>query len=220
MIGQTICSLFLLIAIFWLAFAVEVREMGLGSNLNALMIVLGGTLATTLLAYPFGKLVWTVQLIQRSFTSREEMNRTVDTLVNMAHVYRKKGIRALEQEAQTLPAGLLKTGVELIAYRYSRDKIEQVLQKEAACTCNRYETSHKILYNMARLAPALGLAGTVVNLIRIFGRISDPQSLIGYMAVALLSTFYGVVLANVCFVPLSNKLREFMDQEVLQMDVI
>jgi len=73
---------------------------------------------------------------------------------------------------------------------------------------------------MARLAPALGLAGTIISLIRIFGHISDPQNLIGCMAVALLSTFYGVVLANVCFVPLSNKLREYMDLNELQMDIV
>ena len=77
-----------------------------------------------------------------------------------------------------------------------------------------------MLYNMARLAPALGLAGTIISLIRIFGHISDPQNLIGYMAVALLSTFYGVILANICFVPLSNKLREFMDQNEFQMDLV
>ena len=73
---------------------------------------------------------------------------------------------------------------------------------------------------MARLAPAMGLAGTIVNLIRVYEHISNPQSLMGYMAIALLSTFYGVVLANVCFVPLSNKLREYMDQDLLRMDII
>ena len=73
---------------------------------------------------------------------------------------------------------------------------------------------------MARLAPAMGLTGTIVNLIRVYEHISNPQSLMGYMAIALLSTFYGVVLANVCFVPLSNKLREFIDQDLLRMDII
>jgi chemotaxis protein MotA len=115
---------------------------------------------------------------------------------------------------------MIKTGVELIAYHYNRDKIDQIMHKEALCIYGQYETAHKILTNMARLAPALGLAGTIVNLIRIFDHIQDPQSLIGYMAIALLSTFYGVVLANLCFVPLGNKLREFMDQDELRMELI
>lgn len=103
---------------------------------------------------------------------------------------------------------------------YSREKIVQIVQKEVQLTYVQYETAYKILYNMARLAPALGLAGTIVALIRVFGHIADPKSLVGCMAIALLSTFYGVVLANLCFVPLSNKLREFMDREEMRLDLI
>ncbi|HNU85355.1 MAG: MotA/TolQ/ExbB proton channel family protein [Pseudomonadota bacterium] len=220
MIRQALCAIVLLAIIFSVTFNLEVREMGLASNFFALLVVLGGTLAATLIAYPLARLSWTARLIMKSFTVREEMTSTIEGIVRLAHIYRRRGIRPLEQEAAGLPPGLLKTGVELIAYHTSRDKIEQILLKEALCTHNRCETSYKMLYNMARLAPALGLAGTIISLIRIFGHISDPQNLIGCMAVALLSTFYGVVLANVCFVPLSNKLREYMDLNELQMDIV
>ncbi len=220
MIAQTTFSLLLLATIFVTAFNMEVKEMGLASNFYALLVVLGGTFAATLIAYPLKKLLWTAHLLKKSFTRREEMNATIESIVNLAYTYRKKGVRQLEQEAGNLPPGLLKTGVDLITYRYSREKIEQILLKEALFTHNQCETSHKMLYNMARLAPALGLAGTIISLIRIFGHISDPQNLVGYMAVALLSTFYGVILANVCFVPLSNKLREFMDQSELQLEIV
>lgn len=220
MIRQALCAIVLLAIIFSVTFNLEVREMGLASNFFALLVVLGGTLAATLIAYPLARLSWTARLIMKSFTVREEMTSTIEGIVRLAHIYRRRGIRPLEQEAAGLPPGLLKTGVELIAYHTSRDKIEQILLKEALCTHNRCETSYKMLYNMARLAPALGLAGTIISLIRIFGHISDPQNLVGYMAVALLSTFYGVILANVCFVPLSNKLREFMDQSELQLEIV
>ena len=220
MIRQTIVSLFLLITIFFLAFNLGVKELGLISNLGALMIVLGGTLCATLLAYPCQKLIMTVKFLKRSFSVRKEINWTIETIVHLARVNKKKDIRLLEQEGQQLPAGLIKTGIELIAYRFTRENIEQLLHKEALSCCSRYETAHKILCSMAKLAPAMGLAGTIVNLIRVYEHISNPQSLMGYMAVALLSTFYGVVLANVCFVPLSNKLREFMDQDLLRMDII
>ena len=189
MIIQVIISLMLLVAIFLAAFNLEVIELGLASNLNALMIVLGGTLATTLMTYPGSKLLWTGRLVKKTFAGREEVTWTTQTLVNLARIFRKDGIRALEQQGNGLPPGMIKTGVELIAFHYTRDKIEQILHKEAQCVYSQYETGHKILTNMARLAPALGLAGTIVNLIRIFGHIQNPQSLIGYMAIALLSTF-------------------------------
>jgi len=220
MIPQLIFSILLSVAIFFAAFHLKVGEMGLGSNLNALMIVLGGTFAATLMAYPWKKVTWTLQILKRAFLGRNEIDWTIKTIVDLARAYRHGGIRTLEQQGEKLSPGLLKTSIELMAFHCSREKIEQIVQKEAQLTSVQYETAYKILYNMARLAPALGLAGTIVTLIRVFGNITDPKSLVGYMAIALLSTFYGVVFANLCFVPLSNKLREFMDLEEMRLELI
>lgn len=220
MIVQTICSFLILIGIFALSFNLEVRELGLVSNINAVMIVFGGTLFATLLAYPVRKLVMTARFLRQSFDGNRQIRWTIATLVRLSRIHKKGGVLALEKEGDKLPPGLIRTGVGLITYNFSRDNVEQVLHKEALLVFGRYETAHKILCSMARLAPAMGLAGTVVNLIRTFGHLNSPQNLIGYMAIALLSTFYGVVLANICFVPLSNKLREFMDQDLLRMEMI
>ncbi len=220
MIVQAICSLVVLVGIFLLSFHLEVKELGLASNLNAMMIVFGGTFFATLLAYPAQKLWMTVRFLKESFGGNKQIQWTIDTLVRLARVHKKGGILALEREGEKLPAGLVNKGVGLIAYNFSRENVEQILHKEALFSHSQYETAYKILCSMAKLAPAMGLAGTVVNLIRTFGHINAPQNLIGYMGIALLSTFYGVVLANICFVPLSNKLREFMDQDLLRMDMV
>ena len=220
MIPQVIFSIFLSIAIFFLAFNLEVEKMGLASNLSALMIVLGGTLAATLIAYPWRRLIWIVSLFKKAFSSVNEIDWTIDTIVTLARTYRKSGIRVLEQMGEKIPDGHLKTAVELITYNYTKDEIEQILQKEAHIIYSQYETAHKILCSMARLAPALGLTGTIVSLIRTFGHITDSKGLLVYMGIALLSTFYGVVFANLCFIPLSNKLKEFMDQEEIRIGLI
>ncbi len=220
MIIQAVCSFILLVGIFLLSFHLEVKDLGVASNLNAMMIVFGGTFFATLLAYPLQKLWMTVQFLKQSFKDNRQIRWTISTLVRLARVYKKDGILALEREGEKLPAGLVNRGVGLIVYNFSRENVEQILHKEALLTFGQYETSYKILCSMAKLAPAMGLAGTVVNLIRTFGHISAPQNLVGYMAIGLLSTFYGVLLANICFVPLSNKLREFMDQDLLRMDIV
>jgi chemotaxis protein MotA len=222
MILQTVCTFLVLVAIFLAAFNLEVTELGFASNLNAIMIVLGGTFLATLLAYPLNKLVMTGKFIKLSFKKERELESTIQTIVKLARVNKKGGVRALEDECEHLPPGLINTGVGLIVYQFSRENIEQILHKEALSAYGQYESAHKILSSMARLAPAMGLAGTVVNLIRTFGHINvgNPENLIGYMAVALLSTFYGVILANVIFVPLSNKLREYMDDDLLRMEMI
>ena len=220
MIPQIIFSFILCITIFVTAFNLEVNTLGIVSNLSALMIVLGGTLAGTLIAYPWRRLLWTASLLKRAFVSVNEIDWTKKTIVTLARVYQKNGIRALERAGENLPPGNLKTAVELMAYKYTKDDIEYIMQKDAYNLCSQYEASHKIICSMARLAPALGLTGTIVSLIRTFGHISDTTGLVGYMGIALLSTFYGVVLANLIFIPLSNKLKEFMDQEAIRLDLI
>jgi chemotaxis protein MotA len=184
------------------------------------MIVLGGTFAATLIAYPWKKVIWTIQLLKKAFLARNEMDWMIDKIVDLTRAYRQGGIRALEQQEERLPQGLLRTSIGLMALHYPKERIEQMIHKEAQFTYVQYQTAYKILYSMARLAPALGLAGTIVALIRVFGHITDPKSLVAYMGIALLSTFYGVVIANLCFVPLSNKVMEFMDHEEVLLDLI
>ncbi|MEN6463743.1 MAG: MotA/TolQ/ExbB proton channel family protein [Syntrophaceae bacterium] len=220
MIPQIVISILLSIAIFLLSFNFEIESLGFASNVNALMIVLGGTLSATLIAYPWRRLAWTARLLKKVFLAGNDMDWTKKTIVLLARTYRKDGIRELEQLGERLPEGHLKTAVGLITYNYSRDEIENIIQKEANIIYSQYEASDKIICSMARLAPALGLTGTIISLIRTFGHVTDTSSLVGYMGVALLSTFYGVVFANLCFMPLSNKLREFMDQEAVRLDLI
>jgi len=220
MIRQLLISVSLSIAIFFLAFHLKVEEVGLLSNLNALLIVLGGTFASTLIAYPWKKFLWTLALVQKSFRPQEEAGATIQTIVHLSRAYRQGGIRTLEQQAEKLSPGLLKTAIDLIAIQCPKERMEQIIQKEAQLNYMQFETAYRILYSMARLAPALGLAGTIVTLIRVFGHLTDPQSLVGYMAIALFSTFYGVVLANLCFVPLANKLRDFMENEEIKRELI
>jgi chemotaxis protein MotA len=220
MIPQIVFSILLATAIFLLSFSFEIESLGIASNINALMIVLGGTLAATLIAYPWKRLVWTAHLLKKVFSAGNEVDWTRNTIVLLARTYRKGGIRELEQAGDKLPEGHLKTAVGLMTYNYTRDEIEHIIQKEANIIYSQYDASDKILCSMARLAPALGLTGTIISLIRTFGHVTDTSSLVGYMGVALLSTFYGVVFANLCFMPLSNKLREFMDQEAIRLDII
>lgn len=220
MILQIILSILLSLAIFILSFNLEIDSLGLASNLNALMIVMGGTLAATLIAYPWKRLVWTAGLLKRVILSGNEIEWTKRTIVDLARTYRKGGVRELEKAGERLPEGHLKSAVTLITFNYPKDEIGHILQKEANITYSQYDASDKMICSMARLAPALGLTGTIISLIRTFGHVTDTNGLVGYMGVALLSTFYGVVFANLCFMPVSNKLREFMDQEAIRLDLI
>lgn len=220
MIPQLVLSVLLSILILFTAFNLKFEDIGLASNLHALLMVLGGTFAATLMAYPWRKILWTFGLLKKAFRPKEDIDATIGIIVGLGRAYRQGGIRTLEQQGEQLSAGLLKNSIELMAFQCPREKIEQIVQKEGQLMSLQYETGYKILHSMARLAPALGLIGTIVALIRVFGHITDPKSLVEYMAIALLNTFYGVVLANLLFVPLSYKLREFMDSEEIRLELI
>ena len=220
MIPQLLFSILVSILIIVAAFNLKFEEIGLASNLSALTIVLGGTFTATLMAYPWRKIAWTFGLLKKAFGSGEDIDSTIRTIIELARAYRQGGIRTLEQHGEELPPGLIKNSIELMAFQCPREKIEEIVQKECQLNYLQYGTGYKILYSMARLAPALGLAGTIMALIRVFGHITDPKSLVEYMGVALLNTFYGVILANLCFVPLSNKLRDFIDHEEMRLELI
>jgi chemotaxis protein MotA len=100
MIPQLIFSILLSVAIFFAAFHLKVGEMGLASNLNALMIVLGGTFAATLIAYPWEKIIWTLRPLKKAFLAQKEIDWTIKKIVDLARAYRQGGIRILEQRGE------------------------------------------------------------------------------------------------------------------------
>ncbi len=219
MILQIIFSLLISIGIFFLAFNFEIKGLGLGSNINALIIVLGGTSLTTIIFYPWGKLALAAQLIKKSLLYQNENEGIIKTIVNLARTYRQDGIRGLEQKLNKLSPGLVKTAVKLITYQCGRSEMERVLQKEVEIAQRRYQESQKILHNTARITLFFGLAGTVVNFIRIFGLLNSAN-LFQYLAVVFLNAFYGVFLANFILFPLSQKFKKFLENEFLRLDMI
>ena len=221
MVWQITVSVLLLTGIFFLSFNLEMGGMGLVSNLNALMIVMGGTICATLMTYPMKKVVWAFQILKRSLGPQEKSEGLIQAVVRLSRHYRGGwDIRQLEQQVKDLPPGLLKTGVGLIAYQYDRDKSQQVLHQEALCIRGQYESAGNILHNIAQIVPSMGLIGTIVNFIRFAGLANDIHGLAGCIAVAFLSAFYGVLLARFGLIPLANKLKEFITEEAFRMDLI
>ena len=221
MVWQITISVLLLTGIFFLSFNLEMGGMGLVSNLNALMIVMGGTICATLMTYPMKKLVWAFQILKKSLGPQEKSDGLIQAVVRLSRQYRGGwDIRQLEQQVKDLPPGLLKTGVGLIAYQYDRDKSQQVLHQEALCIRGQYESAGNILHTIAQIVPSMGLIGTIVNFIRFAGLANDLHGLAGYTAVAFLSTFYGILLARLGLIPLANKLKEFIAEEAFRMDLI
>jgi chemotaxis protein MotA len=221
MVWQVILGVFLAAGIFLLSFILQVGGMRLGSHLNALMIVLGGTLCAALISYSVKRMVLTLRILRKCMGPQEKGEGLVRAVVHVARNYRRGwDIRHLEKQIEDLPPGLLKTGAGLIAYQCEREKIVQVMSREALCIQSQYEAAGRMLTDLAQIVPSMGLIGTIFNFVRFFGLSTDIQGLAECAAVALLSTLYGVLLARLILAPLARKVGDFTAEETFRMDLI
>ncbi|MCG6553835.1 MAG: MotA/TolQ/ExbB proton channel family protein, partial [Candidatus Magnetominusculus sp. LBB02] len=132
----------------------------------------------------------------------------MDEILHLARVYRNSGIRALENGLEDIEDDFLKFGANLVINNYNEKTIREIMERQMSARIINQSFSQNALKTLARLMPSLGLAGTVVSLIKMFKDFNSVETLAPLMAVALMSTFYGVVLANLAALPLCAKLKE------------
>lgn len=184
-------------------------------DLTALAITVGGTAAATLIHYPLARLKAAGRALRTVVRSREaEPADLVRTLVEYAERARREGVLALEQDAETAPDPFLRKALQLLVDGSDPEDIRAVMENELAGIENRQKQSAALFETMAQLAPSFGLVGTLVSLVQVFRRMESPSGLGSAMAAALLATFYGVVLANLIFVPVAGKLKARLADEV------
>jgi len=173
---------------------------------SAALLVLGGTLAATMVAYPMNVIKTIPRLLILPFRKQTfEPARDVDMLVKLSDVARHSGLLALETG---IPGGdpFLRKGVMLIVDGSEPRLVRAVLETELHALALRHRTGAEVLHTMSALAPAFGLVGTVLGLVRMLGDLSSLESLGPALATALLSTLYGCVLAYLVLYPMAKKL--------------
>jgi len=221
MIWQTSVSILILAAIFFLSFELEGGQMGPGRHVTALLIVVGGASCVTLMAYPVKRVLGTARILKECLRPGRKFDGTVREIVRMARDYRGGwDVRRLEEQLEKMPSGLLRTGVEMIAYRCGREKMERGLREEALSIRSQYEGAGGLLNALSQILPSMGLIGTVIHFIRSIGPARELQDLGACAAAAFLSTFYGLLLGRVGLVCLSNRLKEFILDESFRLDLI
>lgn len=188
-------------------------------DVASLLIVVGGTFAATMVAFPMGSVMRAVKAsISIVFTHRIDYVATVRTLLKAADAARKEGPLALEKAEASNE--FMKTGFALVADGYRPEDIKGVLHIELEATVARQEEIVTILEKMAELAPAWGMIGTLIGLVIMLLNLSDPSSIGPAMAVALLTTLYGALWANLLLTPSAAKLNERTEKEAMDMNLI
>jgi len=210
-----------------LSFGLVVSAIMVGSSLMifisipSALIVIGGTLGATLVNYPLGQVLGVIGVVKKAFfTNLDSPNDIIERFMDYANRARREGILSLEPIIKQIDDLYLKKGLQLTVDGLEPQAIQEILETEISYREERHETGAEIMSALGAFAPALGMIGTVIGLVQMLQTMSDPSTIGPAMAVALITTFYGAVLANLVFIPLSGKLKHRSKEEVLLMEMV
>jgi len=191
------------------------------TSLKSCLLVLGGTLLCGLLAYPwqiFRDLKVSLQEVWGY--KKPDYVDLVQQIEELARLRRISGPRELNTAGDKADNVFLRKGIELIVDGYDRHEIHCIMEKEYEFYFSAKEAQVNLLNTLAKFAPAFGFVGTIIGLINILNHMSDPSMIGPGMALSLLTTLYGLLFSNLCFLPLAKKLSEHIRHEALFLNVI
>lgn len=183
----------------------------------AMLIVIGGTFTVTTISFSLSDIARTQQVVMKSLarTVRDPATTVVEVL-QIAERCRREGLIDLHRElSERGTDAFLLRGLELAADGLPGEEMERVMRREQHAISERHAQGVNVLHRAAEVAPAMGLIGTLVGLVQMLGNLEDPSTIGPSMAVALLTTFYGAILANTVFAPLAGKLERRSVEETL-----
>ena len=174
-------------------------------NLKSVFLVLAGTLLSAFIAFPmktFRDLFKSMIVVYRHEETENEP--LVQELERLAVIWRRHGTIALEKARKSVENVFLNKGVELVIDGYNRYDIRNIMEKDYELYFSRKESQINILNTLAKLSPVFGFVGTIIGLINVLNNMQDPAQIGEGMALALLTTLYGILMANFLFLPLSK----------------
>ena len=188
-------------------------------NAPSLMIVLGGALAVVMMRFTLGQFIGSIKTAMKAFLYKAESpDELITTVVELATIARKEGLLALEGQEINNP--VLATGIRMLVDGHESSIVKQALSTEMNETVERHKIGQAIFKQIGDAGPAMGMIGTLVGLVQMLSNMSDPKSIGPAMAVALLTTLYGAMLANMFALPVSDKLSLRSDEEQMNKKII
>jgi chemotaxis protein MotA len=189
-------------------------DAGVFININSALIVLGGSTATAFIAFPAKKITTLMPVLYNAFKPGiYEPEDYVDDIMRLASKYRSGGMKQLENEESKVDNRFLRGGIAMIVDGYNAKEIHELMEREMNSMLDRHNSGQKVLRFMSVQAPVFGMAGTLIGLVQMLMHIDDPSTIGPALATALITTFYGLMLANLVLTPLAAKLSMRTDME-------
>jgi len=187
----------------------------------SIMVVFGGTIAASLIGVPLPKYLGALKAISKVFKPPNANHaEAINQIITLANLARKEGILALEESARAMDDAFLQKGVMLIVDGTDPELVRSILETELMYIDGRHTEVRGIWENMASLAPAWGMKGTFIGLVLMLQDMDDPNAIGPAMAVALITSFYGAVVANYLCGPVAAKMKIFNSEEMLMKEVL
>jgi chemotaxis protein MotA len=213
----------ILLGIVVLYFGVaEGGGLGVFLNFNAALIVLGGTLAATMIGTPKQHFFKAFKEIFALFSVKDKTTPadTVHMMINLSRKAHKYGLGALQSEGRKHNNPFLERAMKLALSGMEGEFIRRILEKEIIESREGQTEAANMFRTMGMFAPMFGLIGTIVGIIRLLEQLSNVEAIGPSMAVAIVTTFYGIFLSNLIFIPVSSKLRLKTQEDTLKKEMI
>jgi chemotaxis protein MotA len=174
---------------------------------GSVLIVIGGGFAGTMVAFPLASTTGFGKVFSKAMKPNDfKTNEIIGKVIDLANVARREGLLALEEAVNDIQDEFLQKGVMLIVDGTDPELVKNILETELGSLQDRHSAGKGYFDTLGTLMPAFGMIGTLIGLVAMLKNLSDPSSIGPAMAVALLTTFYGSLLANLFWIPLGQKL--------------
>ncbi len=188
---------------------------------GSVLIVVGGIIGSTVASYTMTDIKAIIQGFKIAYSKNKvNIQESMDVILQLANTARREGLLSLENATESIENRFLKKGIMLIVDGTDPALVKNILETESAYIQDRHASLIGVFASMQGYAPAYGMLGTLVGLINMLAFLDDQSMLAPSMATALVTTFYGVFLANIIFGPVANKLKSYSMEEELECEMI
>lgn len=189
-------------------------------DIPSILVVIGGTIGSMLISSKGKNIKQFFKLVSLACKENKvnEM-QLVDTFSQLVTKARREGLLSLEDSTQDIEDSFIKEGMMMVIDGMEPEVIKRTLNLKVKGILERHKNNRGVFDTGAALAPAFGMIGTLIGLVNMLKNLSDPSSIGPQMSVALITTFYGSLLANILFMPISKKLKAKTSEEIFQKEM-
>ena len=185
-------------------------------DMPSIFCVVGGTIASTLINYNLSDVFKIIVVVKNAFFTKSlSPTEVIAQIVDFSLIARRQGILMLEDKLENLNDDFFKKGFRLAIDGTAPEAIRAIMNTDLSYMQDRHRLGREVLMTMGTFAPAFGMCGTLIGLVIMLKNLSSPETIGPSMAVALITTFYGAVIANIMCLPIAGKLKNRSDEETV-----